>query len=886
MSMFRLSLRYMKKQKKRTILTAVGIILSVALVSGSGILITSFHDMKLTQAEKSEGTWHYRVTANTDANGASMLRNNVLVQAAGLSTDDTCLQLRKAKSSGQSKPSDFNYLQLKEYDSAALSMMPYTVKTGRMPRNSGEIALESGAASLFPHAVKLGDRIALPFGKTSSSKGSNASEDDGSGDTDTFTETGTRAFTVVGFYSSGIYSWQTKGNAAVTLDPSGTHQYNIYVQMKPEVDFPSSIKKAVKDCGLSSADNIHENGLVEWMGKSAATKVRDTVAATFLILAAIILSVTALVIRNSFAMSVSEKISQIGMLRCLGASPAQIRSLVLSEALCIWAVALPIGLLCGLGAMAGVITVVRQIVPDDLGYLRLTASAWPFVATAVLSLAAVLLSARSPVRATMKQPMIEAVRGNAIYRGSQARKNKKGRFLRKLFGFPGLLAAKNIRRNPKQFRTTLISVVVSVILFLSVGGFSMAVNASIKQGINTSGGMDYTFSADNRVSKAVGELGSLETKVKSQPTVADVQKTPVYDNVNLNIPAGRIPGKYFSVYKEFKGNDSSQLLSKSDKGEKYLFCSLNVLEVSRENYRNLKFAGKAPSYDELLSSKGGLLCQTRTFVSSGGRIATADFANYKVGETISVLQNYQLKQSENDQAPRAKERKLNVRIMGILSEAPWYALNADGYLIVAQGNSSLFDTSGLSGASRDQNDQTVLEVRYRKGAEQEADAQMGKLAAAAQGEGFRSYSVYQGNRSSRNGFLVMEIFIVGFTVVIILISCVNVFNTIHANFQTRRREIAMTRAVGMDRKQLYQMLLLECSLYGLTGTFWGSIIGLSLQLLLLHAFGHIILADMQSPLLFVLISLAVSVGLGILAGWSSIRKMAKAPLVEEIRSEE
>jgi ABC-type antimicrobial peptide transport system permease subunit len=79
---------------------------------------------------------------------------------------------------------------------------------------------------------------------------------------------------------------------------------------------------------------------------------------------------------------------------------------------------------------------------------------------------------------------------------------------------------------------------------------------------------------------------------------------------------------------------------------------------------------------------------------------------------------------------------------------------------------------------------------------------------------------------------------------------------------------------------------LECSLYGLTGTFWGSIIGLSLQLLLLHAFGHIILADMQSPLLFVLISLAVSVGLGILAGWSSIRKMAKAPLVEEIRSEE
>jgi putative ABC transport system permease protein len=498
----------------------------------------------------------------------------------------------------------------------------------------------------------------------------------------------------------------------------------------------------------------------------------------------------------------------------------------------------------------------------------------------------VLLSASSPIRATMKLPMIEAVRGNAIYRGSQVRKNKKGRFLKKLFGFPGLLAAKNIRRNPKQFRTTLISVVVSVILFLSVGGFSMAVNASIKQGINTTGGMDYTFRVDRRDEKEVKKLDSLETKVKSQPMVANAQKTPVYGDVNLNIPAERIPDKYFSVYKEFKGNESAHLLSTDDAGNKYLFCGINVIEVSRENYGSLKFAGKAPSYDELLSSKGALLCQTKTFVSSGGRIATADFAAYKIGETIPVFQNYQLKKSGNDQAPGAKERKLNVRIMGILSEAPWYALDADGYLVVAQGNSSLFDTSGLSGASPDQGNSTVLQVRYRKGAEQEADASMAKLAAATKDVGISSCSVYQVNRASRNSFLVMEIFVVGFTVVIILISCVNVFNTIHANFQTRRREIAMTRAVGMDRRQLYQMLLLECSLYGLTGTFWGSIIGLSLQFLLLHAFGHIILADMQSPLLLVLISLAVSVGLGILAGWSSIRKMVKAPLVEEIRSEE
>jgi hypothetical protein len=135
--------------------------------------------------------------------------------------------------------------------------------------------------------------------------------------------------------------------------------------MKPGINFSTSIHKAVKDCGLSS-DSIRENGIVVWMRKSASTKVRNT--------------------------------------------------LVQTEALVIWIIALPVGMLCSLGAMVGVIAAVKNIDPENLEYLRLTASAWPFLLTAILSFTAMMFSARRPIKNTMKLPMIEAVRGNAVYR--------------------------------------------------------------------------------------------------------------------------------------------------------------------------------------------------------------------------------------------------------------------------------------------------------------------------------------------------------------------------------------------------------------------------------------------------------------------------------------
>lgn len=869
--MFFLSLRYMRMQKKRSILTAIGITLAVALVAGTGMLISSFQNMQIQDATASTGSWHYQITGIQTEAQAQTLAHNVLFQNAGIAAEDTSLFVEDSlrNTAVQAKP----YLTLREMDATARSMLPFTLTKGRMPKNGGEIALSTGSLSLFASAPAIGALVTLPVGTYAYAEPSNSS---GARLDKTFTQTGTRTFTVVGYCRVGSAQWQwSAAQEAVTALPSGgSHTYSAYVQIKPGLSFYDSVVKAVRAAGISK-DNIHENGLVDWLGQSSNARVRTIFISVFLILAVVILLVASLVIRNAFAMSVSEKIGQIGTLRCLGASPRQVRHLILSESLILWIIALPLGF--GGGALAiGIVTyAIQNIDPNEFGHFALAVSAWPFWTAAALSLLTVLLSAAGPIRTGTRVSLVEAVRGGATYRDDRIRRNRRGRLLGKLFGFPALLAAKNIRRNPKRFRTTLLSVIVSVVLFFAVGGFTIGIGVSIQKSVNVLGGLDYQFFQGDAGPQAASAMDRLEKEAAQSPYVAAVQRT-IESTFSMEIPLSRLPSGFLDAYKEFTGTD---LLggAKSD----HTNAGINILSIDRDNYTSLKFASGAPSYDELLAMPdGALFCQTETLISGRGRTRTLDFANYKAGERLSFKLS-----GSNTKDGDQQQRTFSVKIAGVLAEKPWFAYNAEGYLLVPSKRAAQYDPSQWEASSETASQS--LRVKYVKGAEEKADAQMTDLAqTVARPAGLGYASMYQTSRNNRNMFLVMQIFVYGFAGVIILICCINIFNTVHANLQGRKREIAMSRAVGMDKGQLLRMLLLECGLYGLIGSIWGGIIGYPIQFFLLKQFGYIISADAQSPLLFLFTSFLFSIGLGLLAGYSSMREMLHAPIVDEIRAQE
>lgn len=290
------------------------------------------------------------------------------------------------------------------------------------------------------------------------------------------------------------------------------------------------------------------------------------------------------------------------------------------------------------------------------------------------------------------------------------------------------------------------------------------------------------------------------------------------------------------------------------------------MPIDRENYETLSFASSAPSYDELLSSGDVLLMQKLFVVAGGGRILSDSFADYRSGDEIEI---------EN---LLGKTEKL--RVAGILKEYPWYMdIVSDGCIVVPEEN-----YPKLTEDYPDSGDSISLAVKMQDGKEEQAETSFSRLADRHNNVILRNE--YRSRLESKKLFTVMSIFIYGFMTVIILICCVSVFNTINASLLMRKRETAMVRAAGMSRGQLIKTLLLECSLYGVIGTFWGSLIGVPLLLLLSAAFENVITASLLSPLKYVAVAFIASVLISIIAGAEPIRKIIKTPVIDQLRSQD
>lgn len=207
----------------------------------------------------------------------------------------------------------------------------------------------------------------------------------------------------------------------------------------------------------------YEGGL----GEEALTEL--TMVAGIVI--AIIVVTSVFSIRNSFSISATERMRQFGMLASVGATKRQIRWSVLLEGLMVWVIAMPLGLLLGLVATGVLVLIVTALIGDGLNAAMAFAVPWwilPVIAG--LSLVTVLLSALFPATRAARRSPIEAMRGNREVK-LKPRKVRVSPLTRKVFGVGGVLASKNLKRSRRKYRTTVVSIVLSVATFVGLTTF-------------------------------------------------------------------------------------------------------------------------------------------------------------------------------------------------------------------------------------------------------------------------------------------------------------------------------------------------------------------------------------------------------------------------------
>ncbi len=171
-----------------------------------------------------------------------------------------------------------------------------------------------------------------------------------------------------------------------------------------------------------------------------------------------------LVIHNAFAVSMSARIHQFGILSSIGATPGQIRTCLLQEAFVLCAGPVLAGSLLGILVSMGMVAATNLLLADVEGRLVLPFGYHPLILCLSLLTTAVtlLVSAWIPARKMSRLTPLEAIKNTGEL---QLKRKKNSRLLSLLFGIEGELAGNALKAQRKAMRTAALSLVFSFLAF-------------------------------------------------------------------------------------------------------------------------------------------------------------------------------------------------------------------------------------------------------------------------------------------------------------------------------------------------------------------------------------------------------------------------------------
>ena len=513
-----MTIKNLKLNKKRTLVTIIGIVLSVALMTAVASLFMSFRETLISYEINLKGNYHYEF-ANVPASDLKYFEKNRMVEDNSIVKNIGYAKLDNIKN--KYKP----YLYVKAYNDTALKNLAVNLVEGRVPQNSNEIVIPTHLETNGRVKYNVGDKLILNVGTRETDGSSldqyNPYDPEDTDTNETLVNVKTREYTIVGIIkrpSSNIEPYSAPGYTVITyLDNFDTGYYDVYslytkkgLNNRHQVSAgilgvsTETFRKYVEgtwnteeeankvidemqnlkyELGVNSYLISLETGLF----KESSTRSMGMVIGIVLI---IIVVSSVFCIRNSFDISISERVRQYGMLRSIGATSKQIKHNVYYEAFILFLIGVPLGIICGILA-SYILIIISNIFLSSMLTLNLVYKfSWLSILFAsVLGFVTVMLSAHRSAKKSGKIIPIEALKNSAEVINKKRIKTPK--LINKLFGIGGVISYKNIKRNRKKYRPTVIAIVVCVSVFIGLSAFLNIAFDSIDMEVKT---MDYNLS--------------------------------------------------------------------------------------------------------------------------------------------------------------------------------------------------------------------------------------------------------------------------------------------------------------------------------------------------------------------------------------------------------
>ncbi|HIW73012.1 MAG TPA: ABC transporter permease [Firmicutes bacterium] len=816
----RVTLKTLKKNRTRTIVTVIGVLLSVAMITAVTTFISSMQQTMVNAEILSNGPWH----ASLDGipySAAQKEQTNPRLEKTGIRHGVGYAALEDPLN--ESKP----YLYVEEMDAPAMELYGLRVVSGRLPQAAGEVVVAEHLSENGGMQVAVGDVLTLEIGD----RYMTGQEEEGplgqingywpEEVPETLKVRESRTYTVVGIIERPDFeNYSAPGYTLVAwLDPA-------VLSADDPVILPFIAKNAGEAVGLSQS-LLEENGLAETAASSLHGDLLDFMGVgdnenfnavlynmgAVLIVLIMIGSVS--LIYNAFAISVSERFKQFGMLAGIGATSRQIRNSVLFEACFISGIGIPLGLLSGVGGIGLTLYLLRDVLSSFLNSTAdfrfvFSVSVPAVVIAALVGFFTVLVSAWIPSRRAARVSPIEAIRMTGEIR-IKRRQVKTSRLTRRLFGIEGDLAMKNFKRNRRRYRATVFSLVISIVLFLSASSFTSYMSEGVNSVYSVSNydlvvGMN-SFQEEDR-DAVVGAVAGLE-EVEDWSVVKCAAG-------NVCLPADCINPDYLVSQEE----GAAPGVSLNEDGTAWL--NYYVYGISEEAFRAyLRELGLDEETYTASDSPRGIVLDQQVYYDRAGHLAVSRLFTSLPQEEITLHDStYDYDTGESSGLESGEVSEAALTLSAVADKAPLgveaYQSRTDIFsiLLPEQTFDALFGRFPDSSRLED-----MLSIKAADAAAAET-----AIKAALQDRGYAGISpinLQEALQTNRNLILVINVFSYGFIALITLITITNVFNTISTNVNLRRREFAMLKSVGMTGGGFNRMINFECLFYGLKALLYG-----------------------------------------------------------------
>ena len=793
----RITARTMKENKTRTIVTIIGVILSTAMITAVVTLGGTFQNFFIEYTKEQDGSWHVAglslpVKEAEKAEKQEKVVNSTKVAEIGYARYEHLLSPMMP------------YLYVQSFSENTRSMLPVALKEGKFPEKQNEVIIPDylNANLEEGNQILIGDTLPLELGEREY-KGERLSQINSYMGTETkaeesFVPKEKREFTVVGIYdySSLVTSVGAPGYEVYAGPGNETGSYtDLYVELK-DIKKTYDFQKEV----FGGYGSVTHESLLRWYGVVDNDRFSTVYTGLLLILTAVIMTGSVLLIYNAFSISLRERSTQFGLLSSLGATKKQLRQSMRYEAFMVSLIGIPLGVLSGIAGIGITLHFIEeglsQWLYGESKEIPLVVNAGAVLLSVMIAFFTVFISVWIPSKRIKRLSPMEAIRASEDIK-IRPGEVKTGGWVFEIFGLSGMMADKNYKRDRKKYRTTIVSLSISILLFttaalfqiylIETGSFVMDVPAADVECV--------LYQPDKDAEKADKILEKTE----------GIEEIFSYEKLYLMM---QVPSEILGSV--FEGREVMT-------DENYTVISAETVILPNEVF-------------EEMAKKEGISLSAYKNTEVPRFLYTENEHTYNSSTQRYETQEYFLENGE---------KRAELGWITTSGKAEKEIFEPQGEIILGDAVEKLPEKMGIRNT-----DFTLFmsESMYQDFSEyflrtdpiktynikcENPGVVSETLEKELKEQGIQSenvtdlHALYQ---QDRNTMMAVQILTYGFIILISLIAVANVFNTISTNFMLRRKEFAMLRSMGMSPKGFNRMLYYECLIYGSKSVLYGIIL--------------------------------------------------------------